>query len=163
MKILIVEDSSSDRELLVLALEEHFGDEAKFREAKSLELAHDYLAGGQVDAIVLDLNLPDSEGLDTFLRIHNAYPHIPVIVMTHNQDFDLAVSMIQQGAEDFILKDYTNSTILFRRIRFAIERGIRNRKKLMTDPPPAADTLEDAIEDPPDTLPSREVGADDQT
>lgn len=150
MRILIVEDNPADRELLVYALQEHFKTEAKFREADNLKTAHEYLARGGVDAIVLDLQLPDSSGLETFTRVHAAYPHLPVIVVTHNVDLELAVDIVQQGAEDVIIKDFTNTIVLFRRILFAIERGLRNRALWMTEPPPAPEPEEPS----PDTLPS---------
>jgi two-component system, cell cycle response regulator len=131
MRILIVEDNPSDRELLLEALQEHFGDQAKFRETSDLTSAYGLLERGGVDCIVLDLNLPDSVGLDTFARIYAAYPHIPIIVMTHNTDLDLATKMIGRGAEDFVIKNYGNTTALFRRILFAIERNHRNQRRLM--------------------------------
>jgi len=157
VRILIVEDNPADRELLVFTLQEHFKTEAKFREAYDLEGAHSYLQRGGVDAVVLDLQLPDSSGLDTFTRIHKAYPHLPIIVVTHNIDLDLAIDIVEQGAEDVIVKDFTNTVVLFRRILFAIKRGLRNQALWMTEPPPApdaSDTLEEAIEPSPDTLPS---------
>lgn len=170
MRILIVEDNPADRELLVFALQEHFKSEAKFREVSSLEDAHEYLKRGPVDCIVLDLGLPDSSGLETFTRIYMAYPHVPIVIVSNTVNMTLAKDMIRTGAEDFILKDYTSTTMLFRRIVFAIERVKRNQRRLMTDPPPddtprVANTSppEGAVEDPPDTLPSGGVGADDQT
>ena len=153
MRILIVEDSPQDRELLVFALQEHWKTEAKFREAKDLETAHEYLQRGGVDAVVLDLQLPDSSGLETFTRVHAAYPHLPVIVVSHNANLDLAIDIVRRGAEDVILKDFTNTTTLFRRILFAIERGVRNRALWMTEPPPPPEAI--PSDDPiPSTMPS---------
>jgi DNA-binding response OmpR family regulator len=173
MRILIVEDNPQDRELLVFALQEHFMKEAKFREVSDLESAHEYLKRGGVDAVVLDLQLPDSTGADTFTRIHNAYPQVPVIVVTHNSNLELAQQIIQRGAEDVIIKDFTNTIVLFRRILFAIERGQRNRAMwMLTEPPPFEDEFgvvevpEDPVsEDPiPSTLPSSgQSGTGDRT
>ena len=160
MRILIVEDNPQDRELLIFALQEHFKTEAKFREATDLEMAHEYLQRGGVDAVVLDLQLPDSSGLDTFTRVHAAYPHIPVIVVSHNASLDLAVDIVRRGAEDVIIKQFTDTTVLFRRILFAIERGVRNRALWMTEPPPPPESGT-SIEAPPDTLPSP-TGAGDR-
>lgn len=154
MRILIVEDNPQDRELLTFALQDHFKTEAKFREAHSLQDAHDYLKRGNVDCILLDLQLPDSSGIDTFLHIYTAYPHIPIVVVSHNPHLELARQMVRAGAEDYILKDYTNTTAIFRRVLFAVERSRRNRERLMSvrptsKPPPGKE--EDEI---PDTLPS---------
>ena len=161
MRILIVEDNPQDRELLVFALQEHFKTEAKFREARDLAMAHEYLQRGGVDAVVLDLQLPDSSGLSTFTRIHTAYPHLPIIVVSHDTNLELAVDIVQRGAEDVIIKDFTNTTVLFRRILFAIERGVRNRALWMTEPPPPPEPSP-SDEPIPSTLPSRVSGAGDR-
>jgi len=141
--------------LLTYALQEHFKDKAKFREASDLASAHDFLKRGNVDCILLDLQLPDSSGIDTFLHVFTAYPHIPIIVVSHNSHLELATQMVRAGAEDFILKNYTNTTAIFRRVLFAVERNNRNRKRLMSDRPtePAPPAIE-PIESSPDTLPS---------
>ena len=131
VNILIVEDNSTDRELLVFTLQEHWKTEARFREAETLKAAHTYLERGGVDCILLDLQLPDSSGLDTFLRIFTSYPHIPIVVVTHNPNLELARQLIETGAEDVILKDFTNTTAVFRRVLFAPIRTRRNRRRLM--------------------------------
>jgi DNA-binding NarL/FixJ family response regulator len=125
IRILIVEDSPNDRELLLYHLEEQFQSEAKFREASNLATAFRYLEMRNTDCILLDLHLPDSAGRETFQRIHERFPDIPTVVMTHNKDRDLAIDMIRMGAADYVLKDYTKSDDLFRRIRYAIERHQR--------------------------------------
>ena len=123
MKILIVEDSATDRALLLYILEERFSKEAKFRDASSLSGAIAYLDRGGFDCIILDLTLPDSSGKDTFTTLYNKFGHIPIIVMTHNQDRVLALDMIKAGAADYILKDFTNEEDIFRRIVYAIEKS----------------------------------------
>lgn len=122
MRILIVEDNPTDRDLLRYLLESHFQSEAKFREANSLETAFRYLDGKNIDCVILDLQLPDSTGKETFEKLYERYPDVPVIVMTHNKDRGLALDMIKAGAADYILKDYTNEEDIFRRIIFAIEK-----------------------------------------
>lgn len=136
MRILIVDDNPADRELLVFNLQEHFKTEAKFREVQSLQAAHEYLARGSTDAVILDLQLPDSTGLDTFLRVHNAYPGVPVVIVSNTQNLELAKQMIRLGAEDYIPKGYLDTTMLFQRVVFAVERTRRNQELLMSDPPP---------------------------
>jgi DNA-binding response OmpR family regulator len=125
MRILIVEDNPTERDLLKYLLEGRFHTEAKFREANSLETACRYLDGRNIDCVILDLQLPDSVGKDTFVRLNDRYPEVPIIVMTHNKDRELAIEMIRAGAADYILKDYTNEEELFRRVMFAIEKHQR--------------------------------------
>ena len=125
MRILIVEDNPTDRDLLKYLLESRFQNEAKFREANNLETAFRYLDGRNIDCVILDLQLPDSTGKETFQRLSDRYPDVPVIVMTHNKDRGLALDMIKAGAADYILKDYTNEEDIFRRIIFAVEKHHR--------------------------------------
>jgi len=125
MRILIVEDSATDRQLLRYLLEDKFMNEAKFREASNLATAVKYLDAGNIDCVLLDLQLPDSAGKETFEKLIARYPDVPIIVMTHNKDRELAVSMIQLGAADYILKSYTDEEELFRRIVFAVEKHRR--------------------------------------
>jgi DNA-binding NarL/FixJ family response regulator len=126
MRILIVEDSATDRQLLRYLLEDRFQNEAKFREAGNLETAVRYLEGGNIDCVVLDLQLPDSVGRETFEKLIARFPDVPIIVMTHNKDRELALDMIKAGAADYIIKSYTNEEDIFRRIVFAVEKHSRN-------------------------------------
>lgn len=125
VKILIVEDNSNDRDLLMHLLESRFKQEAKFREAGDLKTALRFLERGDIDCVVLDLQLPDSTGKDTFLALHERYPHLPTVVITHNHDRELALDMVQSGAADYLIRNYTNEEEIFRRIVFAVERKRR--------------------------------------
>jgi len=143
MKILIVEDSPTDRELLRYLLEDKFREEAKFREADNLETAIRYLSSGSIDCVVLDLQLPDSAGKETFLKLVARFPDIPIIVMTHNKDRNLALEMIQAGAADYVLKNYTDPEDIFRRIVFAVEKH-RRTVRMAPDKAASVHTLERA-------------------
>ena len=135
MHILIVEDNQADRELLLEALQERFMKEAKFRVAMDLRSAFEYLdrvLDGEpfFNVVILDLGLPDSSGRDTFRAIHDKYPQVPIVVMSNNTDMDLALDLIREGAADFILKDYSNTITIFRRVVFAA-----TRQKMSIRPP----------------------------
>lgn len=122
LNILIIEDSPQDRSLLKYILESHFLTRAVINEADSLVRAFPLLDRSPHDCIILDLSLPDSIGKETFSKVYSRYPHIPILVMTHNQDRELALSMIKEGAADYVLKDYTKDEDIYRRILFAIEK-----------------------------------------
>lgn len=131
MRILIVEDNRQERELLRYLLEDRFKSEAKFREAPDLGTALKYLASDTIDVVVLDLSLPDSAGKETFDKINNAYPSVPIVVMSNNKDRALALDMVQRGAADYVVKNYTDEEELFRRIVFAVEK---HRRSFRTTP-----------------------------
>lgn len=123
MNILIVEDSPSDRGLLHYMLESRFPKEvSQFHEVGTLSKALEVLEEKDIDCIILDLQLPDSTGKQTFLRLYERHFHVPIIVMTHNKDRQLAIDMVQAGASDFIIKNFTNEEELFHRIVLTIER-----------------------------------------
>ena len=123
MNILIVEDSPSDRGLLHYMLESRFPKEvSQFHEVSTLTKALEVLENQDIDCIILDLQLPDSTGRNTFLRLYERHFHIPIIVMTHNKDRQLAIDMVQAGASDFIIKNFTDEEELFHRIVLTIER-----------------------------------------
>jgi len=130
-RILLVEDSPSDREILKYLLEEQFKKEVVLHEAPSLSKAVEILDKEGIDCVVLDLQLPDSAGKETFQKLYARYSHIPFIVMTNNKDRLLAVEMIQLGAADFVLKNYTDEEDIFRRIVFAIEK---HKRSVRVDP-----------------------------
>ncbi len=101
IRILIVEDSPTDRQLLQYLLQDRFEGDAKFRVADSLAVCLDTLQREPAfDCIILDLTLPDSSGGDTFNSVFKRHPSVPIIVMTHNKDLELAKVMMATGAAD---------------------------------------------------------------
>lgn len=126
MRILIVEDSSTDRKLLRYLLESRFQQEAKFRETDTLEGALKYLRQGNIDCVLLDLSLPDSAGRETFQKIHTQFPSVPKVIMTSTKNRQLALELIRDGASDYIVKNYADEETLFSRIMFSIEKERRS-------------------------------------
>lgn len=75
-----------------------------------------------IDVVLLDLNLPDSTGLDTVIKIKKEFPMLPIIALTGLDDEILSISVVQAGAQDYLVKGNVTSILLSHSIRYAIER-----------------------------------------
>jgi PAS domain S-box-containing protein len=122
IKILLVEDNPGDvrlvREMLAEAGDQSFAVDW----APSLSAALDHLARGGIDLVLLDLGLPDSQGLDTFIRAYEHGSHLPFLVLTGYDDEALGPTVVRRGAQDYLPKGEVTGSILRRAIRYAIER-----------------------------------------
>ena len=122
LTILLVEDNPGDirlvRELLAADQNESFTLVTADRQDAALAI----LDSQDITAILLDIELPDSSGLDTLLKIHANAPGIPIVVLSSIADEGLAVRSVQQGAQDFLVKGYVDAHQLTRSLRYAIER-----------------------------------------
>ncbi|MBZ8182496.1 hybrid sensor histidine kinase/response regulator [Oscillatoria salina] len=121
VKILLVEDSLAEARLLQEVLK---GAQIKFNlvHVKRLQDALARLQEDYFDVILLDLTLPDSEGLNSLAPLNHQAPSIPVVVLTNTNDDDLAVEAVRQGAQDYLVKRNINLDVLVRSLRYAIER-----------------------------------------
>lgn len=122
VRILHVEDNPGDsvyiRELLADDRNYTYHVDSATLLAEGLEI----LAGDSTDVILLDLSLPDSMGIDTFLAVKEAAPNLPVIIMTGLEDENLAINAVQKGAQDYLVKGKVDTDLLVRAISYAIER-----------------------------------------
>lgn len=121
-RILLVEDSPSD----ALLISEALNDVQDFRHslvrAESLSGALARTASTQFDVALLDLGLPDTQGLDTYRTLHRQAPDLPVLVLTGLEDMSVGVQAIQDGAQDYLSKREIRPSDLSRVIRYALER-----------------------------------------
>ncbi|MEA5569714.1 response regulator [Calothrix sp. UHCC 0171] len=122
LKVLLIEDNPGD----VFLLREFLADVSSFQfqltPAESLRDALNCIENNKFDVILLDLSLPDSQGLESFVQIRDRVPSIPVIVLTGLDDETLALTAMQQGAQDYLVKGEVSGDLLVRCMRYAIER-----------------------------------------
>jgi len=127
VRILLVEDSLSDarlfQELLVDAKTPFSIDHVR-----RLSEAVQRLEQGGVDVVMSDLTLPDSQGLETFQKLHATAPQVPLIVLSGLDDETLAVETVQQGAQDYLVKGRADTHLLVRSIRYALKRVAAERE-----------------------------------
>jgi len=130
INILILEDNPDDLFLLKETVESSDQINSKIIPVDRLDKSMQVAESHRIDIAIIDLNIPDSFGLDTFVSFHERFPHIPVIIMTGINDFDTAIHAVQKGAQDYIQKGGTSSSEIVRTIRYAMERhGMISRLK----------------------------------
>jgi diguanylate cyclase (GGDEF)-like protein len=120
--ILLVEDNRGDVRLFRENLSESGGHQYELTCAYNLDEALRRLDDEQYDVIVLDLTLPDSRGINTLTSVRMHAPQVPVILHTTVNDEALAVTALQNGAQDYLIKGQADGSMLSRSIRYAIER-----------------------------------------
>jgi len=122
MKVLVIEDNKADQRLL----QEMFRDmnmpafELVFVENLTKGIA--YLDSEDIGIVILDLGLPESQGLDTFLRLKAHAENVSVIVLTGLDDTNIARNSLKAGAQDYLIKGLISAEILKKSIIYAIER-----------------------------------------
>jgi diguanylate cyclase (GGDEF)-like protein/PAS domain S-box-containing protein len=126
--VLLVEDNPGDARLLREMFDEQGSHGTKLTIAQSMGEAEKYLAEHTVDIVLLDLGLPDVQGLDVVRRAHAAAPRVPLVVLTGLDDETLAARALQEGAQDYLVKSqidtYGTTRGLVRALRYSIERKI---------------------------------------
>jgi signal transduction histidine kinase len=120
-QVLVIEDNPGDADLVRLRLSQgHYAANVNCVNRLSEGLAS--LTSATPSVILLDLNLPDSHGAETFRRIHDHSPNVPIVVLTGQDDQSFAEEAVHQGVQDYLLKSDMNSKTLERAIRYAVQR-----------------------------------------
>ena len=128
--ILLVEDNPADADLLIDSLAtDSIGETWQVIHVERLSEAIQRVEQQPVDAVLLDLSLPDCHGLNSIGQIHAVAPYLPIVMLTGRDDTQVAVHAVAQGAQDYLVKGQITTQLLTRAIRYAIERT-QNLKQL---------------------------------
>ena len=119
--VLLVEDNPGDADLIRLRLVEGHS-QAKINCVQRLSEALAALAVEEPTLILLDLNLPDSRGADTFRKVMQHSPNVPIVVLSGQDDEALAINAVHHGVQDYLVKGGFSGQQLGRSIRYAVER-----------------------------------------
>jgi PAS domain S-box-containing protein len=120
LRILLVEDNAGDARLVLELLRGITNVELEWVESLSAALGH--LEQNFADIVLLDLGLPDSQGLDSVNRLTNRMPALPIIVLTGLGDDELALEALKAGAQDYMVKGLVETDMLMRSIRYSMGR-----------------------------------------
>ncbi len=122
MRVLLIEDNAGDARLIRELLTHAAGPSCRLEWHSRLEAGLERLAQGGIDAVLLDLSLPDSRGPETADRVMAQSPGIPIVVLTGLDDETTAVDTVHHGAQDYWTKGKVDGNLLARSLRYAIER-----------------------------------------
>ncbi|MCE7901638.1 MAG: GGDEF domain-containing response regulator [Gammaproteobacteria bacterium PRO9] len=122
MKLLLVEDNPADADFLAASLRRQRAGDVELVNVATLAAAAERLRGDDFDVVLLDLHLPDGSGLQCLDSIQAIDSEIPIIVLSGQDDEDFAVSILNKGAQDYLVKWEGQGRTILRSIRYAIER-----------------------------------------
>lgn len=121
IRILLVEDNPGDAVILEQMLKEIYNNKYELIHFLRLEDALKHVNEDN-DILLLDLNLPDSNGKETFNTMNNYAPELPIIILTGLLDEELAINIVSEGAQDYLVKGQIDKQLLSRSIKYSIER-----------------------------------------
>ena len=127
LKLLLIEDNPGDAVLIRSLLEESSINLFDLQHVETLGAGIAKLGEEHFHAIIADLDLPDSNGIDTLQRLVVAGPDVPVIVMTHCDDDPAGIEMVKFGAQDYLVKGQSDGALILKTVRYAIERKLADQ------------------------------------
>lgn len=122
LKVLVVEDNLIDRRILESMLLETSDSTALLKSSDSLAGALQLMSQYTFDIVILDLNLPDSHGEETLLKLNRQYPSVAVVINTGAYEDEVGLETLSFGAQDFLVKGKYNAYILNKALHYAVER-----------------------------------------
>ncbi len=122
INVVLIEDNRGDARLIQLMLNKAKDVSFDVRTTERLSPGLGLLAAEDVDVALVDLSLPDSQGIKTFIKAQANAPHIPIIVLTALDNEEVAIEAVREGAQDYLVKSQVDGNLLVRAILYAIER-----------------------------------------
>ncbi|MBC8024195.1 MAG: EAL domain-containing protein [Burkholderiales bacterium] len=120
--VLLIEDNPGDARLIREMLSEDAAHPFHLTHADRLSAGIEQLAHKATNLVLLDLSLPDSQGIETFAKVYAHSPKVPIIVLSGNDDQQLALYAVKSGAQDYLVKGKIDSALLLKAMQYSIER-----------------------------------------
>jgi PAS domain S-box-containing protein len=122
IRVLLVEDNPGDAGLIEKMLAESTSFRYRVQTVERLSQAHEAIHHRSFDIVLLDLGLPDSQGIDTFERMNQVAQTTAIVVITGLSDDEIALRAVQKGAQDYLVKGEIDARSLTRSLRYAVKR-----------------------------------------
>jgi PAS domain S-box-containing protein len=122
IRVLLIEDNPGYSEVIRIILDKEQHIRFDLKTATRLSEGLDHLGEDGLDIILLDLKLPDSQGIETFDKVYTRTQNVPIIVLTVTDNDELAIDAVQKGAQDYLVKEQVDAKSLVHAIRYAVER-----------------------------------------
>lgn len=122
IRLLLVEDNPADADLVMDLLEDTGAINFELTRAGRLSEALGELERQTQDCLLLDLGLPDAQGMEPVISIRSAYPNVPIVVLTGRDDEQTGIQALREGAQDYLVKGRVDGDAIGRAIRYSIER-----------------------------------------
>jgi diguanylate cyclase (GGDEF)-like protein/PAS domain S-box-containing protein len=142
LSMLLIEDDPGFRDFVVQMLSEPGNSVFHIEQSQTLGEGFDVLNREKVDVVLLDLILPDNEGINTFSLIKEKHPDLPIVILTSLEDEKMAVEAVKNGAQDYLFKMQVKGDVLIRSLRYAVER-----KRVQEELQHARDEMETRVSD----------------
>ena len=120
LRVLLIEDNTGDVRLMAEALKDAQRGTFVLESVGTLAAGIARIGAGEVDIVLLDLSLPDSHGLQTFRTLKAKAAQVPVVVLSGDEDERVAVAAVNEGAQDFLVKQRVDGDAVVRAIRYAV-------------------------------------------
>jgi diguanylate cyclase (GGDEF)-like protein len=121
-RVLLVEDNQIDVALVRALLADATGSACQLTAVSLLADARSHLLSTETDCVLLDLSLPDADGLETVEGLLDIAPQVPIVVLSGLQDDRVTAAALNEGAQDYLIKGQVDGGLLWRSIRYAVER-----------------------------------------
>jgi two-component system sensor kinase FixL len=117
--VLVIEDNVEDFDIISRSLSKAVDIDYRVRRAANLSQALEQLTDGGNEMVLLNLELPDSQGLETFQKIRSHAPNLPIVILTRSDDLSTTVEAMKQGADDYFVKENPDDESLLRSVHYA--------------------------------------------
>jgi Flp pilus assembly CpaE family ATPase len=134
LRVLLVEDNPGDARLVQEMLSEAEGNRFSIQHADSLLTALDALSHREFDVALLDLSLPDCQGMQTFTSIQMHAPGLPIVVLTGLESESMALDAVRSGVQDYLIKGTLATDSLVRALEYAIVREKKSAEQSGGEP-----------------------------